>query len=535
MRPPSDHADGDIILEVQNLTVRFPVFGGVFLRRTGEVRAVDDVSFALDRGETLGLVGESGCGKTTVGRAIVNILRAMSYGVEVERQDSVSPPPRASSDLRRSSRRAMRPYRADIQMVFQDPYSSLNPRKTVGQIVEEPFRDSCAAATAAFRARPGRGAARESRPAAEHSRPLSARVLRAASGSASASRARSRPIRRSSSPTNRSARSTCPIQAQVINLMQDLQEEFGLSYLFIAHDLSVVRHISNRIAVMYLGQIVEIGDAADDLQAAAASVLARVARGRAPARSECAAHARRAGGRPAVADEQAVGLPLSHSLPDRAARVRRGTSAARAARRAARRLPLLGVSALVAPLTPELTAELVRRALANIAREYPNHPQYLLDSDDGLAPPRIVHPVFFGCFDWHSAVHTHWLLVRLLRAPRHRAPAQRDRELARRRVHGRQIARRGTVSRGAPVVRASLRPRLADVAHRRNSADALARAARPARSSRTCERFALARRAALCRSFGHAQSNGVRSLVAIRRRGRARGRGARRRGAPQSA
>src|SRR5688572_12373683 len=129
----------EAILEVQDLTVRFPVFGGVFLRRTGEVKAVDGVSFTLGRGETLGLVGESGCGKTTVGRAIVNILRAMSYSVEISgrilyhHRDGIV-------DLAPLTRHQMRPYRSDIQMIFQDPYSSLNPRMNVGQIVGEPLK-----------------------------------------------------------------------------------------------------------------------------------------------------------------------------------------------------------------------------------------------------------------------------------------------------------------------------------------------------------------------------------------------------------
>src|SRR5690349_20980637 len=127
------------ILEVKNLNVRFPIFGGVLLRKTGEVRAVDGVSFTLDHGETLGLVGESGCGKTTVGRAIINILRAMSYRVEISGRILYH---HASGvvDLQPLTRKQMRPYRADIQMVFQDPYSSLNPRKTVDQIVSEPLR-----------------------------------------------------------------------------------------------------------------------------------------------------------------------------------------------------------------------------------------------------------------------------------------------------------------------------------------------------------------------------------------------------------
>jgi len=127
------------ILEVKDLRVRFPVFGGVFLRKIAEVKAVDGMSFDLLKGETLGLVGESGCGKSTVGRAIVNILHAMNYGVEISGQvlyhDSGQ-----TVDLNQLSRSQMRPYRSAIQMIFQDPYSSLNPRMTVSQIVEEPLK-----------------------------------------------------------------------------------------------------------------------------------------------------------------------------------------------------------------------------------------------------------------------------------------------------------------------------------------------------------------------------------------------------------
>ena len=127
------------ILEVQNLSVRFPVTGGVFARKIAEVRAVDGVSFDLEKGETLGLVGESGCGKSTVGRAIINILRSMSHGVEISGKiiyHHLSGP----VDLAALGRKQMRPFRSDLQMIFQDPYSSLNPRMTVGQIVEEPLR-----------------------------------------------------------------------------------------------------------------------------------------------------------------------------------------------------------------------------------------------------------------------------------------------------------------------------------------------------------------------------------------------------------
>ena len=246
------------LLDVQHLSVRFPVFGGVLRRRVADVHAVEDVSFTLGRGETLGLVGESGCGKTTVGRAIVNILRAMSYRVDIAGR-ILYHHSSGMVDLASLSRGAMRPYRADMQMVFQDPYSSLNPRRTVGQIVDEPLRIHT------------RGSAAER---AERVRALLVRV------GLSPDHMNRYPHEFSGGQRQRiglaRALATNPkiviadepvsaldvsIQAQVINLMQDLQQEFGLSYLFIAHDLSVVRHISDRIAVMYLGRIVEMGQA----------------------------------------------------------------------------------------------------------------------------------------------------------------------------------------------------------------------------------------------------------------------------------
>jgi peptide/nickel transport system ATP-binding protein len=251
---------GDVILEVQNLTVRFPVFGGVFLRRTGEVRAVDDVSFTVDRGETLGLVGESGCGKTTVGRAIVNILRAMSYRVEMSGKILYH---HASGvvDLLALDRHAMRPYRADIQMVFQDPYSSLNPRKTVGQIVEEPLTIHTRLSAADRRSQVRNLLEKVG---------LSSRHMERYPHEFSGGQRQRIGIARALATYPKIVVADEPvsaldvsIQAQVINLMQDLQEELGLSYIFIAHDLSVVRHISDRIAVMYFGKIVEIGPADD--------------------------------------------------------------------------------------------------------------------------------------------------------------------------------------------------------------------------------------------------------------------------------
>src|SRR5687767_2313627 len=126
------------LLEVRDLRVSFPVVGGVLARKVAEVKAVDGVTFSLEEGETLGLVGESGCGKSTAGRPIINILRTMFYGVEIS-GDVIYHRPSGDVNLAPLNRAPMRPYRADIQMIFQDPYSSLNPRMTVEQIVEEPL------------------------------------------------------------------------------------------------------------------------------------------------------------------------------------------------------------------------------------------------------------------------------------------------------------------------------------------------------------------------------------------------------------
>ncbi len=253
MRTPQD-----VILEVQNLSVRFPITGGVLLRRVGEVRAVDNVSFSIGRGETLGLVGESGCGKTTVGRAVVNILGAMAYGVEVSGK-ILYHAAGGTVDLAALGRSAMRPYRSEIQMVFQDPYASLNPRKTVNQIVGEPLAIHSKASkseqtdrVAWLLQKVGLSAEQGNRYPHEFSGGQRQRIgIARALGTNPKLVIADEPV----------SALDVSVQAQVINLMQDLQEEFGLSYLFIAHDLSVVRHISNRIAVMYLGHIVETGDA----------------------------------------------------------------------------------------------------------------------------------------------------------------------------------------------------------------------------------------------------------------------------------
>ena len=246
------------LLEIRDLSVRFPVVGGVFARKVAEVRAVDGVNFELHQGETLGLVGESGCGKSTVGRAIVNILRAMAYGVEIggkilyhHRSGVV--------DLAPLSRSQMRPFRSDIQMIFQDPYSSLNPRMTVQQIIEEPLKIHTRSTAAERKQRVlwllgkvGLSPDQANRYPHEFSGGQRQRI------GIERALATNPKIVIADEPVSALDVS---IQAQVVNLMQDLQEEFHLSYVFIAHDLSVVRHISDRIAVMYLGNIVEVGPA----------------------------------------------------------------------------------------------------------------------------------------------------------------------------------------------------------------------------------------------------------------------------------
>ncbi len=248
----------ETLLEIQDLRVRFPVVGGVLARKVAEVKAVDGVSFELNQGETLGLVGESGCGKSTVGRAIVNILRAMSYGVEITGK-IVYHHSSGAVDLAALGRSQMRPYRTDIQMIFQDPYSSLNPRMTVGQIVEEPLKIHTKYSQAERKekvawllGKVGLSSEQGNRYPHEFSGGQRQRI-----GIARALATHPK-IVIADEPVSALDVS---IQAQVVNLMQDLQDEFKLSYIFIAHDLSVVRHISDRIAVMYLGNIVEIGPA----------------------------------------------------------------------------------------------------------------------------------------------------------------------------------------------------------------------------------------------------------------------------------
>jgi oligopeptide transport system ATP-binding protein len=240
---------GETLLEVRNLKKYFPVTEGIVMRRTiGNVKAVDGVSFTIARGETLGLVGESGCGKTTTGRCILQLEKPSGGEIVFE-----------GVSLEKLDQKAMVAWRQKIQVIFQDPYSSLNPRMKVGEILGEPMR--------VHRVTPD---------AAERRKRIAELLSVCGLPTKFADRY---PHEMSGGQRQRVgiARALClnpdfiicdeavsaldvSIQAQVINLLEDLREEFNLTYLFIAHDLSVVHHLCDRVAVMYLGKMVELAD-----------------------------------------------------------------------------------------------------------------------------------------------------------------------------------------------------------------------------------------------------------------------------------
>jgi oligopeptide/dipeptide ABC transporter ATP-binding protein len=236
------------LLEVEHVTQHFPVKAGVIVDRTvAKVHAVDDVTFTLLEGETLGLVGESGCGKTTLSRTVLRLLDPTSGRIAFH-----------GEDITHRSRRAMRPLRREMQMVFQDPFASLNPRKRVGQILATPLR--------------ARGLERgkveaEARRLLDVVGLMPEHVNRFPHEFSGGQRQRIG-IARALAMEPKLVVLDEPvsaldvsIQAQIINLLEDLQKEFGLTYLFVAHDLSVVSHVSDRIAVMYLGKIMELSPA----------------------------------------------------------------------------------------------------------------------------------------------------------------------------------------------------------------------------------------------------------------------------------
>jgi oligopeptide/dipeptide ABC transporter ATP-binding protein len=240
--------NGVPLLEVEHLRVLFPVKAGAVITRTvGHVHAVDDVSFELREGETLGVVGESGCGKTTLIRALVRLIAATEGAIRFR-----------GSDITQAGRKDMAPIRREMQMVFQDPQSSLNPRKRVAQIIATPLRgrgvskDRIEPETRGLLDKVGLHPEHVNRFPHEFSGGQRQRI-----GIARALALGPKLIMLDEPVSALDV----SIQAQVINLLDELQDELGLSYVFVAHDLSVVRHVSDRIVVMYLGKLVEISPA----------------------------------------------------------------------------------------------------------------------------------------------------------------------------------------------------------------------------------------------------------------------------------
>ena len=239
--------EDDVLVRVENLVKHFPIkAGGLMSRTVGHVQAVDGISLKVGRGQTIGLVGETGCGKSTLARCIAGLLPVTSGRVTFE-----------GKNITNLSRRAMRPYRREIQMIFQDPYGSLNPRRRVGAIIGDPFTIHHTAtgnerkrAVQELMERVGLNPEHYNRFPAEFSGGQRQRI-----GVARALALRPKLII-CDEPVSALDVS---IQAQVLNLLSDLQDDFGLSYLFIAHDLSVVKHVSDAVMVMYLGRTAEQG------------------------------------------------------------------------------------------------------------------------------------------------------------------------------------------------------------------------------------------------------------------------------------
>ena len=236
------------LLEVKNLKKYFPVKAGVFRKTVAHVKAVDDVSFAIKKGETLGLVGESGCGKSTTGRTILRLLEASAGKIIFDGKDVLS-----------MDKKELRSIRKEMQIIFQDPYASLNPRMTVADIVGEPLDIHNLVSNKKEKKEKVKELLNDVGLLPEQMRRYPHEFSGGQRQRIGVARALAVDPKLIIADEPVSALDVS-IQAQVINLLQDLQDKFDLTYLFIAHDLSVVKHISDRIAVMYLGKIVELTD-----------------------------------------------------------------------------------------------------------------------------------------------------------------------------------------------------------------------------------------------------------------------------------
>jgi oligopeptide transport system ATP-binding protein len=242
---------GGPLVELEHLKVYFPIKSGIILdRHVGDIRAVDDVSLKITRGETVGLVGESGCGKSTVGRTILRLYKPTAGRILFE-----------GRDISQLGENELRPLRRRMQMVFQDPYASLNPRHSVGRIIGEPLRTHGLA-----NRREANSQVRDLLKIVGLPADAAGRYPHEFSGGQRQRIGLARAIAVNPDfvvADEPVSALDVSIQAQIINLLEQLQEEFDLTYLFIAHDLAVVRHLSDRIAVMYLGKVVEVADRVD--------------------------------------------------------------------------------------------------------------------------------------------------------------------------------------------------------------------------------------------------------------------------------